>query len=92
MRQPWHIPNLFQRKLHETYATLDSVLLQLLVVAVFGESGEFPDLGTMEDAEEMIAALAEHGVGVMFDMVLNHVSTEHEWFKRAQAGELIYKV
>ena len=42
-----------------------------------------PDLGTMEDVEEMIAALAEHGVGVMFDMVLNHVSTEHEWFQRA---------
>ena len=39
-----------------------------------------PDLGTMEDVEEMIATLAEHGVGVMFDMVLNHVSTEHEWF------------
>ena len=49
-----------------------------------------PDLGTMEDVEEMIAALAEHGVGVMFDMVLNHVSTEHEWFQRALAGEREY--
>ena len=44
----------------------------------------------MEDVEEMIAALAEHGVGVMFDMVLNHVSTEHEWFQRALAGEREY--
>ena len=49
-----------------------------------------PDLGTMEDVEEMIAALAEHGVGVMFDMVLNHISTEHEWFQRALAGEREY--
>ena len=49
-----------------------------------------PDLGTMEDVEEMIAALAEHGVGVMFDMVLNHVSTEHEWFQHALAGEREY--
>ena len=49
-----------------------------------------PDLGTMEDVEEMIAALTEHGVGVMFDMVLNHVSTEHEWFQRALAGEREY--
>jgi len=49
-----------------------------------------PDLGTMEDVEEMIAALAEHGVGVMFDMVLNHVSTEHEWFQRALANEREY--
>ena len=49
-----------------------------------------PELGTMEDVEEMIAAFGEHGIGVMFDMVLNHVSTEHEWFKRAQAGEREY--
>ena len=42
-----------------------------------------PELGTMEDVEEMIAAFGEHGIGVMFDMVLNHVSTEHEWFRRA---------
>ena len=49
-----------------------------------------PDLGTMKDVEEMIAALAKHGVGVMFDMVLNHVSTEHEWFQRALAGEREY--
>lgn len=49
-----------------------------------------PELGTMEDVEEMIAAFGEHGIGVMFDMVLNHISTEHEWFKRAQAGEREY--
>ena len=51
-----------------------------------------PDLGTMKDVEEMIAALAKHGVGVMFDMVLNHVSTEHEWFQRALAGEREYGI
>ena len=49
-----------------------------------------PELGTMEDVEEMIAAFGEHGIGVMFDMVLNHVSTEHEWFRRAQVGEREY--
>ena len=46
-----------------------------------------PDLGTMADVEEMIAAFNAEGINVMFDMVLNHVSTEHEWFKRALAGE-----
>ena len=49
-----------------------------------------PELGTMEEVEEMIAAFGEHGIGVMFDMVLNHVSTEHEWFRRAQTGEREY--
>ncbi len=50
-----------------------------------------PDLGTMDDVDELIAALAQHGIGVMFDMVFNHVSTEHEWFKRALAGEKEYQ-
>ena len=50
-----------------------------------------PDMGTMEDVEALIAALAQRGVGVMFDMVLNHVSTEHDWFKRALAGEQKYR-
>ncbi len=50
-----------------------------------------PDMGTMEDVEELIAGLKEHGIGVMFDMVLNHVSTEHEWFQRALAGEKKYQ-
>ncbi|MBM7052126.1 alpha,alpha-phosphotrehalase [Rothia sp. ZJ1223] len=50
-----------------------------------------PSMGTMSDLEELIAALDEHGIGVMFDMVFNHVSTEHEWFQRALAGEKEYQ-
>lgn len=50
-----------------------------------------PSMGTMEDLEELIAALASHNIGVMFDMVLNHSSTEHEWFQRALAGEQKYR-
>lgn len=50
-----------------------------------------PDMGTMQDVEALISALAERGIGVMFDMVLNHVSTEHEWFQRALAGEKEYQ-
>lgn len=50
-----------------------------------------PDMGTMEDFQELVAALEKHGIGVMVDMVLNHVSTEHEWFQRALAGEQKYR-
>ena len=39
--------------------------------------------GTMEDFEEMVAKLKEANIGVMLDMVLNHCSTEHEWFQKA---------
>lgn len=50
-----------------------------------------PTMGSMADVEELIATLTAGGVGVMFDMVLNHVSIEHEWFQRALAGEQEYQ-
>lgn len=50
-----------------------------------------PTMSSMADVEELIAALKAEGIGVMFDMVLNHVSTEHEWFQRALAGEQEYQ-
>ena len=42
-----------------------------------------PGYGTMEDVEELIAEADKRGIGLMFDMVFNHVSTEHEWFRKA---------
>ena len=50
-----------------------------------------PALGTMEDFEELVEALGARGIGVMLDMVLNHTSTQHEWFQRALAGEEEYQ-
>lgn len=50
-----------------------------------------PDFGTMADFEEMIAVGKEHGIDFMLDMVLNHCSTEHEWFQKALAGDEYYQ-
>lgn len=50
-----------------------------------------PQYGTMEDLEEMIAEGEKHGIGFMFDLVLNHTSTEHEWFQKALAGDKKYQ-
>ena len=50
-----------------------------------------PRFGTMEDFEELVAKLKEINVGVMLDMVLNHCSTEHEWFQKALAGDEKYQ-
>lgn len=50
-----------------------------------------PLFGTMADFEELQAKLADIGVGVMLDMVLNHCSTEHEWFNKALAGDEKYR-
>lgn len=50
-----------------------------------------PIYGTMEDFVEMTEQAKKRNIGVMLDMVFNHVSSEHEWFKRALAGEERYK-
>ncbi len=49
-----------------------------------------PLFGTMEDVEELIAQADKRGMGLMFDMVFNHTSTRHAWFKKALAGEPEY--
>ena len=46
-----------------------------------------PDLGTMEDLEALTAACHEQGMNVCMDFVMNHTSEDHEWAKRARAGE-----
>lgn len=50
-----------------------------------------PRYGTMEDLEELICEADKRGIGLMLDMVFNHTSTEHEWFRRALAGEEKYQ-
>lgn len=49
-----------------------------------------PSYGTMEDVENLIAEAKKHNIYLMMDMVFNHVSTEHIWFKKAMAGEEKY--
>ena len=50
-----------------------------------------PVFGTMADFEELIGKLKQHGIEIMFDMVLNHTSTTHEWFRKALAGDKEYQ-
>ncbi len=50
-----------------------------------------PRYGTMEDFEELVREAKKRGIDIMFDMVFNHTSTEHEWFQRALRGEEKYK-
>ncbi|MDD2981510.1 MAG: alpha,alpha-phosphotrehalase [Hespellia sp.] len=49
-----------------------------------------PMFGTMEDVEELIKEADKRHIGLMFDMVFNHTSTQHEWFQRALQGEKEY--
>lgn len=50
-----------------------------------------PLFGDMADFEEMVRVGKEHKIDFMLDMVLNHCSTEHEWFQKALAGDQYYQ-
>ena len=50
-----------------------------------------PLFGDMADFEEMVRVGKEHKIDFMLDMVLNHCSTEHDWFQKALAGDQYYQ-
>lgn len=45
-----------------------------------------PVFGTLDDADELIARAHELGLKVIIDLVPNHTSSEHAWFKAAVAA------
>ncbi len=47
--------------------------------------------GTMEDFEELVKEAKNRNINIMLDMVFNHTSTEHNWFKSAIGGNEKYK-
>lgn len=42
-----------------------------------------PLFGTMEDMEELLVETKKRDMYVLMDLVVNHCSSEHEWFKKA---------
>ena len=50
-----------------------------------------PRYGTMEDFEKLSAEAGRRGIRLMLDMVFNHVSSRHEWFRKAMDGDEHYK-
>ena len=50
-----------------------------------------PELGTMEDLADLSDDCHRRGMSVCLDFVMNHTSEDHEWAKRARAGEKEYQ-
>ena len=42
-----------------------------------------PRFGTMEDMDRLIAEAKKRNMYIVMDLVVNHCSDEHEWFKKA---------
>lgn len=50
-----------------------------------------PELGTMEDMERLISRAKKNGIKIILDISINSTSDEHQWFKKALAGDEKYK-
>ena len=50
-----------------------------------------PEFGTMADFDLLLSEATSRGIKIIMDLVINHTSDEHEWFKRALSGEEKYK-
>ena len=50
-----------------------------------------PNYGTMADFEEMLSEAHKRKLKIVMDIVVNHSSTENEWFKKSESGDPEYK-
>ena len=50
-----------------------------------------PAYGTLDDFDELVAAAHQHGIRIVLDMVFNHTSTQHAWFRESLNKESPYR-
>ena len=55
-------------------------------------TGVDPQFGTLEDFRALVEALHDRGMKLMMDMVVNHSSDEHPWFRQELRRKALQKV
>ena len=45
-----------------------------------------PEYGTMDDVSRLIEAVHQRGMRIIFDLVMNHTSIEHAWFRESRSS------
>ncbi len=46
-----------------------------------------PKFGTMEDFDRLLGKAHQHGIRIVLDLVLNHTSNQHPWFKESASSQ-----
>ena len=50
-----------------------------------------PDYGTMSDVEKLLSEAHSRGMKIVMDLVVNHTSTDHEWFQQSRNPDSPYR-
>ncbi len=50
-----------------------------------------PRFGNIADFNRLVATAKKYNIGILLDLVLNHTSTEHIWFKKSERYDSWYK-
>ncbi|MBP5656695.1 hypothetical protein J6X15_03885 [Candidatus Saccharibacteria bacterium] len=50
-----------------------------------------PRFGNMADFNRLVTTAKKHNIGILMDLVLNHTSSEHPWFKKSERHDPWYK-
>ena len=50
-----------------------------------------PAYGTLDDFDELVAGAHQRGIRIVLDMVFNHTSTQHAWFRESLNKESPYR-
>jgi alpha-glucosidase len=46
-----------------------------------------PSYGTVEDVEKLVKACHDNGMKLILDLVVNHTSDQHKWFKESRSSK-----